>query len=279
MLEAAEVLARAGWPVFPCLNKEPLTPHGHKDGTTDLGLVKAYWKRFPRANIGTRIPDSVVVLDVDPRNGGDQSLDLLEAGHGALPNTLRSITGGGGEHRFFQRPGGQIRNGAHKLGPGLDVKAPGKGYVILPPSIHPSGRRYAWAEPVAVMAPMPSWLAGLLRPDPVKPRPTSRAIQLDGPRPGDLLEQSMSWEELLVPAGWRQARERGEIGYWTRPGKSDGISATTNALGTDRLHVFSSSAAPFEPDTSYSKFAAWTLLHAAGDYSEAARRLRQGVSA
>jgi hypothetical protein len=277
LLEAALELARSGWAVFPCIEKTPLTVHGHLDGTADEAQISAWWKRWPSANIGGRVPDSMCVIDVDPRNGGSQSLELLEATHGPLPETLRSITGGGGEHRFFLRPSGPIRNGAHKLGLGLDVKAPGRGYVILPPSVHPSGKRYAWADTAAPIATMPPWLAALLRPDPIIPRPT-RAIHLDGDRPGDLLEETVSWEDVLSPAGWRLVRIRGEIGYWTRPGKSDGISASTNALGTDRLHVFTSSAAPFEPDTSYSKFGAWALLHTAGDFGEAARQLRQGVT-
>jgi hypothetical protein len=276
LLEAALELASAGWSVFPCHGKTPLTVHGHLDGTDDEHQVLAWWKRWPSANIGARVPDSLVIIDIDPRNGGSQSLDLLETGHGPLPVTLRSITGGGGEHRFFLRPPGPLRNGAHKLGPGLDVKAPGKGYVILPPSIHPSGKRYAWADTSTPIAGMPSWLATLLRPEPYIPPPV-RAIHLDGERPGDLLDR-LAWEDILAPAGWRPARTRGEIGYWTRPGKENGISASTNALGTDRLHVFTSSAAPFEPDTSYSKFGAWALIHTAGDFSEAARQLRQGVT-
>jgi hypothetical protein len=45
---------------------------------------------------------------------------------------------------FFVYPKGQdIRNSAGKLGPGLDIRGAG-GYVILPPSGHPSGGRYEW---------------------------------------------------------------------------------------------------------------------------------------
>ena len=89
----------------------------------------------------------------------------------------------------------------------------------------------------------------------------------------------MSWDEILEPAGWVFVGARGEIGYWRRPGKREGISATTNGVGTGKFHVFTSSAAPLEPDTSYSKFAVWTLLNHHGDFSAAARQLRQGVSA
>jgi hypothetical protein len=57
------------------------------------------------------------------------------------------------------------------------------------------------------------------------------------------------------------------------PGKPDGISATTNGRGTDRLHVFTSKAEPFKEQESYSKFGAWTVLHAGGDFIAAARAL------
>ena len=66
---------------------------------------------------------------------------------------------------------------------------------------------------------------------------------------------------------------RDGVTSWQRPGKTIGISATTNYGGADLLHVFTSST-DFEPDTSYSKFAVYTLLHHQGDYSAAAATLR-----
>ncbi len=277
MLSAALELAAAGWPVFPCHGKAPLTPHGFKDATTDPATIDRWWHRWPAATIGGAIPESLIVIDVDPRAGGRESLELLEAYHRPLPTTLRSFTGGGGEHLFFIRPPGPLRNGSHKLGPGIDVKLGGKGYVVLPPSVHPNGTPYRWDDPEIPIAAMPGWMAALLRPEPIRPQPEQEPVSgLDGPRPGDLLAAEVTWAEILEPFGWRLVGRRGEIEYWRRPGKDDeGISATVNALGTDRLHVFSSSAYPFAPDESYSKFGAWTVLHAGGDFAEAARRLRK----
>ena len=61
-----------------------------------------------------------------------------------LRQTLTCLTGGGGTHYYFTAPAGiAVVEGANKLGPGVDVKAAG-GYVLLPPSIHISGRRYTW---------------------------------------------------------------------------------------------------------------------------------------
>jgi hypothetical protein len=84
----------------------------------------------------------VDVLDVDPRSFGNESLWKLEEKHGELPETVLSLTGGGGAHIFFNHvPGLKNLNGV--VGGGLDLKTSG-GYVILPPSHHISGRQYTW---------------------------------------------------------------------------------------------------------------------------------------
>jgi putative DNA primase/helicase len=98
-------------------------------------------------------------------------------------------------------------------------------------------------------------------------------------RPGDTLAASVTWAQILTPHAWTSAGSRGAVGFWRRPGKAAGtISATTNALGTNRFHVFSSNAAPFDPDTSYSKFAALAMLEHGGDFAAAARALRREVA-
>jgi hypothetical protein len=166
LLAEALTLASRGWPVFPCRPraKEPLTGHGFKDATTDPGQIEAWWDVNPEANIGIATGAAgLLVLDVDPRHGGDESLHALERTHGELPLTPRQKTGGGGEHFLFRNPNG-IGCSAGKLGQGLDVKAKG-GYILVSPSRHPSGRPYGWdvspadAEPVLP----PRWLTDLLR--------------------------------------------------------------------------------------------------------------------
>jgi len=119
----------------------------------------------PSANIGLAT-GRAIVLDVDPRHGGDVSLCALEAEHGPLPRTCRSITGGGGEHIFFKSPDGvEIRNSAGDLAPGLDIRGAG-GYIVAPSSVHASGRSYEWSvdhHPDDVLpAPMPSWMVAAL---------------------------------------------------------------------------------------------------------------------
>jgi hypothetical protein len=97
--------------------------------------------------------------------------------------------------------------------------------------------------------------------------------RIDGVRPGDRYNQETSWEEVLMPHGWRLLYTHEGEGYWQRPGKDGpGISATTNYQGSDRLYVFSTSTC-FEAGRSYSKFAAYTYLEHGGDFSAAARTL------
>jgi putative DNA primase/helicase len=95
-----------------------------------------------------------------------------------------------------------------------------------------------------------------------------------GDRPGDRFNARTTWGELLEPRGWRALFRSGETVIWRRPGKhAGGGSATTNYGDSDLLYVFSSNAAPFQPLTSYTKFAVFAFLEHQGDFSAAARAL------
>ena len=162
---AALNLACSGLPVFPCkLDKTPYTTRGFKDATSDANQVSDFWERWPGASIGlpTGATSGRIVIDIDPRHGGDKSIEELQTRYGPLPLTLESKTGGGGRHLFFQCRGLDIRNSAGVLGDGLDVRGNG-GYVVLPPSPHESGNPYEWLngsnQPVLDM---PEWLEKLL---------------------------------------------------------------------------------------------------------------------
>jgi hypothetical protein len=103
MIEAACKLASAGWRIFPCWPagpraKSPLTEHGHLDATIDPELIKAWWTRWSNAMIGAAVPDSYMVIDIDPRNGG--GVEEFEALVGPLPDTLTAWSGrnDGGRH-------------------------------------------------------------------------------------------------------------------------------------------------------------------------------------
>lgn len=149
LLDAALDYARNRFPVFPISpgKKTPLTEHGFKDATLDKKQIRAWWKRWPDANIGiaTGSVSSLFVLDVDVKPGkdGEKTLRSLINGHNTLPPTRVCRTPSGGRHIYFLLPKGKIiKSGTDVYGPGLDVRAEG-GYVVAPPSVI-EGRTYAW---------------------------------------------------------------------------------------------------------------------------------------
>jgi Bifunctional DNA primase/polymerase, N-terminal len=175
MLDGAYSLAAVGWEVFPCLwcgknAKAPLVPSpGFHLATSDPEQIELWWTKWPKAMIGARIPASTLVIDVDPRKGGD--LAKLVDSVGALPLTLTVWSGrnDGGCHLYFRRSGG-LATTSTRLPEGIDLKDAGKGYCIMPPSIHPAtGQPYRWEmrEPAI----LPQRLRELLRytPPPVRP--------------------------------------------------------------------------------------------------------------
>lgn len=140
-----------------------------KDASTDEATIRGWWERWPEANVGIRTgkESKVVVIDLDRRHGGEESLKGLEERYGTLPETVSARTGGGGLHLFFAHPGGTVKNKVQVAGlPGLDVRGDG-GYIVAPPSKHVSGTRYEWQagrDPEhRAPAPMPEWLSELLR--------------------------------------------------------------------------------------------------------------------
>lgn len=107
------------------------------------------------------------------------------------------------------------------------------------------------------------------------PAPTSPMFTTPnggGLRPGDDYANRTDWADILT--GWTRVRRMGSGWAWRRPGKREGISATTGqaADGIDRLYVFSSST-EFPTETPISKFGAYTLLNHGGDHRAAARHL------
>lgn len=140
--------------------KHPIVRNGKDDFTTDAATIAKWARAYPGCNWGGRPTEGVLILDVDPRNGGDDSLARLELENGPLPRTLTAKTGGGGLHLWWT---GTARRG--NLGttyPGLDIKTH-TGYVVLPPSVHASGSAYEWLD-LRSAEYVPQWLHALLNP-------------------------------------------------------------------------------------------------------------------
>lgn len=168
---AALIYASRGWPVLPLKprDKRPLTEHGCLDASDDAETVTAWWSKWPDANIGLRTGVAFDVLDIDGEEGNAALQELVPGYHHAGP----IASTGKGHHLLFQTTSG--KNGA-KLLPQVDFRGV-NGYIVAPPSIHPSGSKYRW---VRTQPPMPAeptiWLLDLvLRSDKMTPnqRPTS----------------------------------------------------------------------------------------------------------
>lgn len=162
LMDYALAYASRGYEVLPLNGKAPLTRRGFYDATTDESVIREWWGAWPTANIGCRPPEDVIILDVDPRNGGSLS-DL-----GSYPVTRTAVTGSGGWHVWFAARG-RLRSSL--LGAeGVDIKTPNS-LIVMPPSIHPTtGKRYRW-EVSGPIAPLPEHLVARVRKPspPVKP--------------------------------------------------------------------------------------------------------------
>ncbi len=113
MLEEALTLARQGVGVFPL-------------GVASLKTIRSW--NWEGAMIGHPPEKGVVIIDVDPRNGGEMTMGLFPA----LPRTRTTKTRSDGRHYWLTvDPELEMRG---KLGPGVDIKRAGKGYVVIPPS-------------------------------------------------------------------------------------------------------------------------------------------------
>lgn len=164
-IETAQRYLARGWSVLPLAarDKRPLVVwEPLQSSRPSAEQVSDWFSRWPDANIGivTGEISNLIVIDIDPKHGGDVSLDRLERRFGRLPATVEAETGGGGRHVYFAHPGSLLRNRTG-LAQGIDLRGDG-GYIVAPPSIHPSGRPYAWAAGRSpeniVLAALPRWI-------------------------------------------------------------------------------------------------------------------------
>jgi P4 family phage/plasmid primase-like protien len=298
-LDHALYYASRGWRVVPIPTGEKF-PKGIPDwqdkATTDETRIRRYWTLNPTHGVGiaTGPETGLFVVDVDPDDGGDDSLLVLEQRHGTLPDTIEAITGGGGRHLVFAWPDyGEIRNSASGvLGAGIDVRGAG-GQFVVAPTIHPNGTPYAWEvehDPFdgLAAAPAPEWLLELLqRPlEATQPRRAPIAREKVGTLPGDEWAASTTWADQLAAAGatLHSAHHDSTGNYyelWTRPGKTarDGASASLYYRGSDVLKVFTSNWAPLVAEQTYTLWGFHVELEHGGDFEAAASRQRYSMMA
>lgn len=138
----------------------------------------------------------LVALDFDPKNGGDASLHDLVAAHGdEWTHTRAHLTGSLGYHFLFTYPEDiTLRNSAGAVGPGVDTRAEG-GYIVLPPSLHASGRRYEVVDRFDI-AEAPPFLLDVFRPREAEAPPKVVNFQ-------ERRERRAAYEGGIIPNGER----------------------------------------------------------------------------
>lgn len=295
-LAHALAYARLGWRVVPIPPglKRPDLPAWQEQATTDPSLITDWFTRWPQHGIGLvcGAGSGVFALDVDPAHGGDETLADLEAQHGALPDTVEAITGGGGRHLLFAWPelpaGAELRNSAGRLGPGLDIRAEG-GQIVVAPSVHPtSGRRYEWEASSlpgeTAVATAPAWLVDLLTED--RTLPEGQTSTPGDPRfAWDAYEAlgNAEAQRLLEAHGWHSPRtDREGVTYLVRPGKArgDGNGCAIGKVRQGLTFVFTSEAPPLEAEHGYRLPELYAALEHQGDRAaaDAALCARSGLA-
>jgi putative DNA primase/helicase len=243
------------------------------------------------AIIGGVVSGNLEIIDFDDPSLVSPWTDAVRAVRPGLIERLpRIATPKGGAHFYFRAPAVEhnqklaIAEDKHVL---IETRGEG-GYVLAPPShpkCHPLEKAYVHAD-----GPLLTEIPTLTAEERTTLLETARSFnrapkKIIGPgekgnpskegeiAPGDDFNARATWESVLEPYGWRKAKIDGPIVYWRRPGKTDdGHSASVGFCG-DNLHVFSSNAAPFEPDATYSKWAAITFLKYGGDFKKSAKEL------
>lgn len=172
--DAADFYVSLGWKVLVLAagSKVPAIKGGagFKDATDDCDTIDRWSKAHPNANIGvaTGRPSGIIVIDIDPRNGGFDSVSKLAGKGFVFPQAPEARTGNAGRHLIFAyNP--TVKASKDRLGPGIDVKTDG-GYVVAAPSVIAKsdsgpGGQYRWVrEPSSFLPPLPAWTLEALRP-------------------------------------------------------------------------------------------------------------------
>jgi hypothetical protein len=159
MLKYALRYAEIGLAVFPLAprGKTPLTKNGVKDATKNVEAIRAWWTLTPDANIGIAVQYPYFVIDIDSQ----EALIMLKHQDRELPTTVTARTAKG--LHFWYATKQSVKNKVGLL-PGVDIRA-GGGYVVAPPSIHPSGVEYEWDVPPKGgegFSEAPAWVLELL---------------------------------------------------------------------------------------------------------------------
>ena len=156
-------------PACTTRGKHPRIRKWQEQATADTLTINHWWTEWPDANIGLVMAPDLIGIDVDPRNGGDETWRDISAQHGGFVDTWQAQSGGGGAHYIFRVPEGCTPR-TDTLGPGVDAKY--HGYLLVEPSVHLSGGVYTWDVTLAPGTMPPADLPAPLAAQISRPGPT-----------------------------------------------------------------------------------------------------------
>lgn len=123
-----------------------LVPHAVRDATLDPDLARQWWDTYPHANVGVDLWRAGLI-DIAPDSAVWQAEFLARNySEGVGDPTLVFASGGGDghEHWLYRR--------SRDMDRATNVNRPGeydvlvRGYAVMPPSLHESGRHYRWVK-------------------------------------------------------------------------------------------------------------------------------------
>jgi hypothetical protein len=163
---AAHRFAGLGCHIVPAAGKNPGGYLGRGwpgKATRDPGLIDAWWRAWPAANVAVLPGRALLPIDVDDV----ESFDRFQAARGRAPATPRYLSGGDGgrERLLFAYPGDAALAGVSRaIAPGVQLRhsATTALVCVVPPGRNPdTGRDLQWKiglDDCALAAIPPGWL-------------------------------------------------------------------------------------------------------------------------
>lgn len=293
-MEAALALHRLGYPVTLCQGKKP-NRKGWPNHVYTIDEIRREFQLAPSLNVGIVLGSRSGIIDIEC-DSEQAELDLLQLFGGEIPHTACYQSKRGRHYLYAWDERFEEIAKAKVLWREVEIRlgANEKGAHSLVPESSTDGFTRSWTTSLEESEPQPlpeSVIEKLIERIPQKVKPINFGASQEATllsefsdvgrddRPGDDFNKRGSWSEILTPHGWTVESSSGEVTHWTRPGKAEGVSATTGhcktQLGKELMYCFSTSAEPLKPDEPYDKFSLYAHLNHGGDFNRAADKLRE----